>query len=573
MRALALLIWLAAALHAQATTPPNVLVIVLDDVGVDSLGAYAEGMDLPPSPNIDALAQGGVLFRNTWSPPLCSPARAAILTGRRGYRTGIGWVVDVVPEQLALPYSEITIPEMLDLGASGFSHAAIGKWHLNRTGDYLLGPASIAPNVAGFSHYDGPIGNLWPPWDSYFDFGKYVNGTLTRSTTYATTDQVDSALAWMQTAPEPWFCYLAFSAAHKPLHVPPASLHTQSLAGLDLTITPRPFYKAVVEAIDTELGRLFSGMGALEPRTNILLLGDDGTESGYSVPPFDPVNGKGTLYEGGINVPFIMKGPAVTLPGTESGALVNVSDVFATVAELAGVDLATAMPGSVELDSRSVVPLVQGTLPADQHRTLDFVESFQPNGWGPTDAIQAARDLRFKVIRNAWVGFPQGDEFYDLVADPFETLDLLTTALSPAQQTAYDALSAALDALPPPCLAFGAGTPSAGGALPELSLSACPTLGSPFSIHVKQGASGAPGCLVASLGQLTAPFMNGTSYLDATQLGEVPHRLSPAGDYTLGVLVTDPTLVGVPVFLQAFYLDAGAPGRLSMTGGYRLTLL
>ena len=115
---------------------PNVLLLVADDVGVENVGCYAEGSDLPPTPNIDALSQSGILFRNTWSYALTSPSLAPIYTGRYGFRTGIGVVFSptTVPDFGATAHpmqlSEFTLPELLDLGSSGYRHAMIGQWHL-----------------------------------------------------------------------------------------------------------------------------------------------------------------------------------------------------------------------------------------------------------------------------------------------------------------------------------------------------------------------------------------------------------------------------------------------------------
>ena len=109
---------------AVAQAPPNVLIILADDLGVDFVGCYGEGASLPSTPNIDALAQGGVLFRNAWSNPLCSPTRATIQTGRYSFRTGIGATVfPDDPAGFTLQKDEFTLPRLLDAGTLGrFRH-------------------------------------------------------------------------------------------------------------------------------------------------------------------------------------------------------------------------------------------------------------------------------------------------------------------------------------------------------------------------------------------------------------------------------------------------------------------
>ncbi len=416
----------------------NVLIVVADDIGVDHIEAYGVGSDLPPTPTINGLAANGVLFRNAYSQPVCSPTRAQILTGRQAYRNGMGHIVGpsfVNPELFSLPTEEITLPELLDDATGGlFAHAAIGKWHLHEGLGF-----ETAPNDAGFSHFAGTPTNLGFDPTGYFNWVKVINGTVSVSTNYATTDQVDEALAWISTAPEPWLCYLSFSAAHFPLHVPPAGLHTQDFTGVGPSdVEPRPYYKAMIEAMDTELGRLLTGMGGLVDRTNVFFLTDNGSLNEAVIPPFDPFKAKTTLYQGGVNVPFIVSGPVVGQPGTESTALVGAIDLFATIAELAGVSLPSELPPGYALDSVSIVPQLQDSS-TPSHRDTVFAQIFAPLGSGPyTLDGYMIRDERYKLIRVFTPGLPgYPQEFYDLQADPFELTDLFTVGLNPAELDAY----------------------------------------------------------------------------------------------------------------------------------------
>src|SRR5262249_8385783 len=140
---------------------------------------------------------------------------------------------------------------------------------------------------------------------------------------------------------------------------------------------PRPYFKATVEALDTEIGRLLAGIAAPErARTTVLFLGDNGTDSCVQQPPF--WNAKGTLYEGGIHVPLIASGYAVPARA-ECASPVNACAVFATVAELAGVDLRATVPG-LTLDSVSLVPCFGA--PDFAPRRFAYAETFTPNGPG-----------------------------------------------------------------------------------------------------------------------------------------------------------------------------------------------
>lgn len=346
--------------------PPNILIVVADDLGVDMVGAYGEGSDLPPTPTIDSLATGGLLFRNAWARPGCSPTRATIQTGREGFRTGVGWGVG--PGDWAMNPSETTLPELLDLGTKGaYSHAAFGKWH--------LGNASVggdnSPNVAGYGHFNGTLDNFEPPHD-YYNWIKVVDGVSSISTTYATTDTVDATLAWITTTPQPWFAYVAFNAPHIPYHAPPPNLHTIDLSQPN----DRKYYKAMTQAMDTELGRLLAGISPeVRKNTVIIFLGDNGTPRAVTVSPFVPKHGKTTLYEGGVNVPLIVNGPVVAQPGSEVTGIVSTTDLFATVGDIARVDW-TLVPRPS--DSTSMAPYFSDPSQPSL-RAYVYSEIFRPN--------------------------------------------------------------------------------------------------------------------------------------------------------------------------------------------------
>ncbi len=420
-----------AACGAQPNAPvrrDNVLVVVLDDLGPDGLSCYAG--ESARTPNIDALARRGVRFENAWAYPLCSPTRAAIQTGRLGFRTGIGTIVNM-GKGYALPKAETVLPEMLDLGTDGlYAHAAFGKWHL---GNVDVG-GWRAPNEAGYGHFAGA---LLRGEDTYFRWPSIVNGQRTHVDGYLTEATVENALEWIETREEPWFCYLALHAPHAPLHRPP--VHLASVSGPDPT--PRELYRAMVEAADAMIGRLIDGLGDQRERTTILLLGDNGPLAKL-LPSSSRPHGKGTLYEDGVRVPLIAAGPRVASPGATCAALVHVTDVFATVADVAGVDLARTLP-DVELDSQSLVPYLEDPSRPSTRRYL-YTEDFRPNGPPPHDtSSRAIRDARHKLILT-----PAGEELYDLESDPAERKNLLTTP-TPETRKIRDRLVRALTAISP----------------------------------------------------------------------------------------------------------------------------
>lgn len=251
---------LAVALAAVATGQDNVLVVMLDDVGVDRVRAYGEHPSPAPTPTLDALANEGVLFRNCWATPFCSPTRATVMTGRHGFRTGIGNIVTTQVDETGLSLDEWILPEVLTAGTEGaYRTAAIGKWH-------LAGPADSPWNAmqAGFELYSGAPQNLGSPGDEavWWNFAKLIPGGSEIVTQYATTDEVDDALRTIEGfGNDPWFLYLALHAAHQPYHAPPGHLQDRPLAG-DPEDSKPLHHKAAVQAIDSELGRLLGSLPA-----------------------------------------------------------------------------------------------------------------------------------------------------------------------------------------------------------------------------------------------------------------------------------------------------------------------
>jgi arylsulfatase A-like enzyme len=389
---------------------------------------------------IDGLAQQGILFRNAYTDPTCSPSRAEILTGRYGFRTLLGQPITEYLPEYSLQQAEVTVAEALHNACSPVSISAIGKWHLGSVSNG--GP--LHPNEQGFDWFEGTLGNLFLATETYFLHTKVTNGTQATSTTYATTEQVDDAIARMQAMPEPWFLYLAFNAPHQPFHAPPQNLHTYHLYG-DPNATPAEHYRAAIQAMDTEIGRLLASMSpGQRERTTIMFVGDNGTPNEAITPPFDAGKGKGTLYEGGVNVPLIVSGRGVRQPGRESAAMVNSVDLFPTVIELLGEKVAAAVGDDRPIDGVSMIPYLRDPAQTDL-RSWVFAEKFAPNGPGPYSAVgRMARDQRWKLIQRAG----QLELFFDMEGVNLERESLLPGPLTPEQYAAYARLKTVLVALP-----------------------------------------------------------------------------------------------------------------------------
>lgn len=412
-----------AAEGGPPTTHPNVLVVVVDDLAREMVGAY--GAPSPsPTPNVDALARRGVRFDAAWTAPLCKPARSCLLTGRLGLRTGIRSLRDP-----ALSDDEVTLAEVF--GAAGYATGAFGKWHVGDPPARDL----THPNRAGFERFAGTLGGgvaYEPGGGTYLDWRRVENGFAARSTVYATTVAVDDAIDWIRAQDRPWLCWLAFQAVHDPLHAPPAHLHSVDLGGKDPTTDPLPFYRAMVEATDRELGRLLDALGPALDETLVVFLGDNGAPAtildalGLGRGP-----AKGSLSERSIGVPWIVAGPAIAAPGRHSAALIHAVDLLPTLVELAGIDPGPA--ANRKLDGMSFAPVLRDPS-ADAPREVVLAEATDGPGF-------AVRNGRFKLVVERGTA-----SLFDLSEDPDERHDLLEAGGEQAR-AARDALLEAAAAL------------------------------------------------------------------------------------------------------------------------------
>ena len=300
--------------HAQSR--PNILVIIADDFGIDALGLYGVGTVLPETPHIDALAERGLLFENTWSYPMCTPTRAAMISGRYGGKTG----VTRAPGTLELEYT--TIFEYLTEPEHGeYANALFGKWHIGPSSDF------DHPNDQGVDLYAGyNSGGV----DSYYRWKRTINGIVDTSERYVTSELTDRAIDWLDGQSGPWLLWMAHAAPHTPLEVPPDSLYSRTDTAGTLNK-----YMAMIEALDHEIGRLLSSIDAATlENTVVIFLGDNGTP-GNLLQAYPSGHGKATLYEGGIRVPMIIAGAGVPRRGSVEPGLVNIVDIYATIASLA----------------------------------------------------------------------------------------------------------------------------------------------------------------------------------------------------------------------------------------------
>jgi arylsulfatase B len=368
----------------------NVLLILLDDVGLDQVSAYDMHPDPVPMPALEALAAQGVRFDRAYASSSCSPTRASLLTGRHPSRTGVGWWLMPDRQAFELPDAEITLPEMLQQAPVPWSSALVGKWHLSPF-DEARQP-ELAPQRQGFDRFVGVLGNLdsaltrhrlqpGAPELGYYQWERVEDGEFTYEDRWITEVQTDDALQVLSQLQEPWLELVSYNAAHEPWTWPPSPWPGESAL------------RATIRDLDAQVGRLLQEVDLQS--TTVIVLSDNGTPREGILPPWRSGRSKLTLFDGGVRVPLIVAGRGVTAPGTVSDALVHVVDVFATVADLAGVDVDTLGPA---IDGLSLRPWMEGR--AEEGRRCLMVEHFAPSGEPhPELSERAVLDREHQLLR------------------------------------------------------------------------------------------------------------------------------------------------------------------------------
>lgn len=459
------------SLHAA----PNILVIIADDLGTEALSSYGIGEETAVTPNIDRLAEQGVRFEGFWSQPSCSPTRAAILTGRNAFRTGVRsplrfqwadmdapvpqfspdaptelWYEPIglvangevatlrqPPEQLPRGpgLDEIMLPQILGALPEPYATAAVGKWHLAD----LNNGGTDHPNLVGFDYYSG---GLFGVPSSYFAWRHLENGVLTTESGYYDRTVNENAINWISDQQEnPWFMWLSYSNPHTPVHLPPTDLLHSDARNLPANFegeeNNRAYFYAQIEAMDTLIGQLLESIPQeVKDNTYVIFLGDNGTVSWDNPsPPRDPQRVKGTVYEGGVSVPLIVTGPGVP-EGRQAAPLAHAVDLFSTILDLTDTNHASVIPENVILDSVSFAPQIfNPDLPGSRSWVLTE-GSLRGQDW------TAIRDSQYKLVIS-----DDREEFYDLLNDANETNILSIQSLMDEARTAYDTLRALLDAM------------------------------------------------------------------------------------------------------------------------------
>ncbi|MCP4313864.1 MAG: sulfatase [Bacteroidetes bacterium] len=340
--------------------PPNVLFILVDDMGWQDLASY--GNEIHETPNIDRLAGDGMRFTDAYAAcPVCSPTRASIMTGKYPSRTGItNWLpgdfyknTPLLCEETAqqMELEETTLAEALKEG--DYQTAFVGKWHLGKK-PYYPQHQGFDVNVAGnhWGHPHGPTGFFSPYKMEHLEDGpkgEYLTDRL--------TSEAIRVMEEFSSQKQPWLMYMSYYTVHAPFHSKPEKTEKYQEKASKANVEINAAYAGMVESLDENVGRLLRWLEekGLQENTIVVFTSDNG---GFHMATHNrPLRGfKGELYDGGIRVPWIIRWPGVTKPGSVCSKPVISTDLYPTLLEMTGQPL---RPGQ-HLDGVSLVPVLKG---------------------------------------------------------------------------------------------------------------------------------------------------------------------------------------------------------------------
>jgi arylsulfatase A-like enzyme len=395
----------------RAADQPNVLIIFTDDLGYGDISAYRPNADIR-TPHVDRLAAEGMLFtRMRANATVCSPSRAALLTGRYADRAGMPGLIRGNRAN-TWGYFDPTVPTLAnELHELGYHTCIVGKWNLGLSSPNL-------PNERGFDLFHGFLEDMMDSYTTHLRHGTNFmrrNYEVVDPKGHATEIFTDWACDYMREramAKQPFFLYLAYNAPHFPIQPPPEWLERVKKHAPRME-EKRALNVAFVEHLDSGVGRVLSTLQqlGLERNTIVVFTSDNGGYLPVAANNDPWRGGKRDHYDGGLCVPFIMRWPGEIAPGSRSDYAGLVFDVFATAIQAAG----GTPPG--EIDAVSLMPVLHGEkLPPSPPRELYFVR----RDGGPEYGGKSYEAL----IRGDWK-LMQNDpysplEMYNLARDPQE---------------------------------------------------------------------------------------------------------------------------------------------------------
>ncbi len=374
---------------AQAVEKPNVILILTDDQGWFDLGVH--GNPHIRTPNLDRLAADSVRFSRFYASPVCTPTRAGIMTGRHPQRSG---AIDTFMGRDTMDASEVTMAQVFQ--GAGYRTGLVGKWHLGRYAKYH-------PNNRGFNEFFG----FWQYGfiTRYFDPDElFHNREPVSAAGYITDVLTDSALSFISSSKQPFFLTLAYNAPHDPHDAPDRYIEPYLKQGLPLR---EARIYGMITCIDDNVGRLLQSLKQrnLEENTVVIFMTDNGGVSRYFKAGLRA--NKGTVYEGGIRVPFFIRWPGKLTAGSEINQPAHYLDVLPTLCDLIGI-----RPPDRKIDGMSLAPVLR-----NPHEKLPRRYLFHQ--WTrvrpKADENWAVQDGRYKLVNG---------ELFDLQVDPGEGINL-----------------------------------------------------------------------------------------------------------------------------------------------------
>jgi len=399
---------LVVSLGAQRPTPkPNVVVIMMDDLGYGDLGSY--GAPDAKTPNIDRLAREGVRLTDAYANGVvCTPTRAAFISGRYQQRVGLEDALTLADTAPGLPVTGTSLPALLKV--NGYATALIGKWHLGFKREF-------GPRAHGFDEFFGFLAGA----HDYYVGGLYDDTTLVKPHGYLTDAITDRSVSFIQRHRRtPFFLEVAYNAVHWPFQ-PPNRPPTDTVGrtGLSLLQLPsdsvpatRADYVKMLERADEGVGKILAALDqqGLARNTVVIFTNDNGGEWLSRNAPF--FHRKATVWEGGIRVPLIVRWPGELPAGKTSGQVALTMDVTASILAATG----TKVPESYRPDGIDILPILRGAAPIVERQVFWRTPASRANQqW-------AMRSGRWKLLVE---GTRSPQLFlYDLPADPGERNDL-----------------------------------------------------------------------------------------------------------------------------------------------------
>jgi arylsulfatase A-like enzyme len=403
-----------AAGSRDSSDKPNILVILADDLGYGDLSSYG-ARDLR-SPHIDGLVAGGMRFDRFYANcPVCSPTRAALLTGR--YPDLVG-VPGVIRTHLADNWGylfppAVLLPQMLK--RAGYHTALVGKWHLGLT-------SPNTPNERGFDHFHGFLGDMM---DDYYSHRRHgfnylrLDGKEIDPEGHATDLFTQWAIDYLREraqAKQPFFLYLAYNAPHAPIQPPQEWLARvrQRENGIS---DNRAKLVALIEHLDAGIGKIIDALKetGVSDNTLVIFTSDNGGQLSLGATNGPLRGGKGDLYEGGIRVPMCAVWPGRIQLGSRTDRVALTMDLFPTICAAAGVRI------EHEIDGRTILPTLTGEAQPEAERILFWVRREGGPRYGGR-AYYAARQGDHKLVQNS----------------PFEPLELYNLRDDPREEKPLD---------------------------------------------------------------------------------------------------------------------------------------